>query len=171
MPNRDLVAGDGIVLEPLSGPDRLRVKADGLDGASAPAATVPIPDAAWFNIVEPGPLLRLLTFIGLRTWIRAIPLDLRAPTGADTPTQADNGRVVRVTSATAVNVTLSNLAAGTAITFTQAGAGKVTFVGDTGVTVSNRQGFTRTPGQHAIVTAIQVAANAWVISGDLESAT
>lgn len=160
----ELKAGAGIAF--IGG----EIVADGLDGAGAPDAASPIADGTIINVIEGGANYRKLSFAALRTHLRAILLDQRAPAGADTPTQADNARLVRVGSAAAVNVTLPNLSVGTVIQFEQAGAGKVTFVGASGVSVRQREGRTRTPGQYALVTAVQVAANEWRLTGDLESA-
>ena len=84
---------------------------------------------------------------------------------------ADNGKVHRFTSATAVTVTLPNsLPAGFNIVWAQLGAGQLTFTPGSGATRRNRYSHTRSSGQYA-EGALRVDSNAgsaadYILSGD-----
>lgn len=81
---------------------------------------------------------------------------------------ADAPRLVRLTSATAVNLTVPAgvLPVGTVIEVAQGGAGAVTVVAGTGVTLTSRTGLVLA-GLGARVTLLQFAADQWYVSGDL----
>lgn len=53
------------------------------------------------------------------------------------------------------------------MTIIQAGTGAVHFLASEGATVINRQSFFYTAGQYAVANATVIAANVWLISGDL----
>jgi hypothetical protein len=48
----------------------------------------------------------------------------------------------------------------------QGGAGQVTIAGAGGVTVASRQSFTKTAGQYALVTLLNIGRNTFVLLGD-----
>jgi len=75
-------------------------------------------------------------------------LSLQFESGSFTiPVNTDTNFVIRYTGADDITVTLPNtLITGKVYTITQAGAGVVTLVGDTGVTVNSLNGL-KTPGQ------------------------
>jgi hypothetical protein len=85
----------------------------------------------------------------------------------------DSDRLKRITSASAVNLTLPNdanepnIQIGFAVDFSQAGAGQVTFLGESGVTINSANNFFKTRTQHSVVTARKVAANTWLLIGDM----
>lgn len=81
---------------------------------------------------------------------------------------ADAGRLVRVTSASAANVTLPAgiTPVGTVIEVTQGGAGAVAVVAGSGVTITSRLGLTLS-GLGARAALVQVATDQWLLSGDL----
>jgi hypothetical protein len=90
----------------------------------------------------------------------------------DTVLQLDHGKVVSTTSATAVTVTLpNNLTVDTVLSYSQDGAGQITFTPASGAFLRNRQSHTKTAGQWAAVT-LRVRANAggvaaeYVMTGD-----
>lgn len=95
--------------------------------------------------------------------------------GAGTNTQSgttytlqssDNGKVVNFTSGSSVAVTVpSGLGATFQCLITQSGAGQLTFTGS-GATVNNRQSFTKTAGQYAVVSLLATAANTLLLAGD-----
>lgn len=94
-------------------------------------------------------------------------------TTAYTLTLADDGKIVEVLSATAVNVTIpleSSVAfpIGTQITVIQTGAGQLTFVPTGGVTLNGNPGV-KTRGQWTAGTLIKRAANTWILLGDLSA--
>ena len=87
----------------------------------------------------------------------------------------DNGKVVELSNAGTITVTVPNsLPQGFNCLFTQAGAGQVTFVADSGATQRQRQSFTKTAGQWAIV-SMYVRANVggtsaeYVLAGDMSA--
>ena len=86
---------------------------------------------------------------------------------------ADDGKIVEVLSATAVNVTIPLESSvmfpiGTQITVIQTGVGQITFVPDGGVTLNGNPGV-KTRGQWTAGTLIKRAANTWILLGDLSA--
>lgn len=75
----------------------------------------------------------------------------RLTTGASTINTSDSGVVVEVESATPVNVTVPRMKQGTVVLVMQTGAGQITFVPASGVTLVNVDSNTRTAGQWAAV--------------------
>jgi hypothetical protein len=81
----------------------------------------------------------------------------------------DNGRVLDVTSASAMTITVPNtLPVGFQVSITQAGAGQVTITGGTGMTVNNRYLATKTSGQWAKAGLEVRASGSSVLSGDVQ---
>lgn len=97
---------------------------------------------------------------------------INAQTAAYTFVLTDSySRLVTVNSSSAVSVTIPTNASvafpvGATIDVMQIGAGQVTFAGAGGVTVNATPGL-KMRAQYSSATAIQVAANSWVIVGDL----
>jgi hypothetical protein len=80
---------------------------------------------------------------------------------------SDWGRVVTLTNASPITVTLSStIAKGWNAIVYQGGAGQVTFVAGAGVTLHNRQGQTKTAGQYAMVSLMAVANAVVALGGD-----
>jgi hypothetical protein len=80
---------------------------------------------------------------------------------------SDNGKIVDCTSASAVTITVpSGLDVGFDCGVLQRGAGQVTIVPGDGVTLNNRQGFTKTAGQYALVALVSPEADIFVLVGD-----
>lgn len=81
----------------------------------------------------------------------------------------DNGKVVTCSNASAITVTVpSGLGAGFNCMVIQKGAGQVTFSAS-GVTINNRQGHTKTAGQHGVVSLVADVANNFYLGGDTAS--
>lgn len=85
---------------------------------------------------------------------------------------ADAGSVVRMNKAAAATFTVppgSSVAfpTGTSILVTQQGAGQVTLTPGAGVTLRSRSGALKTAGQYAAVSIIKVAADEWLVTGDV----
>jgi hypothetical protein len=87
----------------------------------------------------------------------------------------DLGKRKRTTNASAVTVTLpKTLEQGFSVLLCQAGAGQITFAAETGATLNNRAGHSKTAGQWSEV-SLTVDTNAdsnsasWVLSGDSAS--
>ena len=88
---------------------------------------------------------------------------------AYTLSAVDNGRVLDFTSTTAVSLTVpSTLPVGFQVSITQAGAGQVTFVAGTGMTINNRYSATKTSGQWAKAGLEVRASGSSVLSGDVQ---
>lgn len=97
---------------------------------------------------------------------------INAQTGTSyTPVLADEGKLVTLSNAAAITVTLPSDASaaipvGGSIDFAVIGTGMVTFVGASGVTVNGTPSLV-TRAQWSTVTAIKRAANTWLVVGDL----
>ena len=87
----------------------------------------------------------------MATELVTIALTLNAQTGTAYTLQAsDNNKVVTLTNAAAITLTLPNsLSAGFNCIIVQGGAGQVTVTAAAGATRNNRQGHTKLAGQHA----------------------
>lgn len=99
-------------------------------------------------------------------------ITVNAQTGAYTLVLADANKAIEVTSASAVNLTIPTDASvafpvGTVIEVDQMGAGKVTIVGASGVTVQAAVGTPTTRAQHSALVLRKRGANLWLVTGDL----
>lgn len=103
----------------------------------------------------------------------ATPYQINAQTGtAYTPVGADAGKLITLTNAAAIAVTLPTDAAvtlpvGTALNFLGAGAGIASFAPAAGATLNGGTATLYARAQWSALTAIKTAANAWVLIGDL----
>lgn len=69
-----------------------------------------------------------------------------------TVTSTDDGKVLNASNGSAITVTFANsIAAETSGLVKQGGAGQITFAAASGATVHQRQSFTKTAGQYAVV--------------------
>lgn len=88
-------------------------------------------------------------------------------TGTSYTLQAsDSGKVITLSNAAAITLTVPALAIGFNCTIVQLGAGQVT-ISASGVTINNRGGNTKTAGQYAVASLVTYASNVWVSGGDL----
>jgi hypothetical protein len=101
-----------------------------------------------------------------------INLTLNAQTGTTyTPVLADNGKLVTLSNASAITLTVPTnasvaYATGAQINIQAIGAGQVTVVGDTGVTVNGTG--TKLRAQWSAATIVKTATDTWTLIGDLE---
>ena len=84
----------------------------------------------------------------------------------------DNGWLIEMNKATPIQLKVPTNAnepfpIGSQILVSQYGAGQVTIVGDTGVTIRSNGGKTKTSGQYAMATLIKRGTNEWYLAGDL----
>lgn len=84
----------------------------------------------------------------------------------------DNSKLVEINNAGAVNLTIppnSSVAfpIGTQILIAQYGAGQITVVPDTGVTLRSSGGKTKTSAQYSMATLIKRGTNEWYLAGDI----
>lgn len=108
----------------------------------------------------------------VRTTILAADRDvtLNDQSSSYTAVLTDGGRLVRFTGASSQNFTIPPNASvafptGTEISVMRYGAGSVTFVPDTGVTLRSASGAFAILNQYSTATAIKVGTNEWVIVG------
>jgi hypothetical protein len=100
-----------------------------------------------------------------------INLTLNAQTGTTyTPVLADNGKLVTLSNASAITLTVPTnasvaYATGAQINIQAIGAGQVTVVGDTGVTVNGTG--TTLRAQWSAATIVKTATDTWTLIGDL----
>ena len=100
-----------------------------------------------------------------------INLAINAQTGTTyTPVLADNGKLVTLSNASAITLTVPTnasvaYATGAQINIEQIGAGQVTIVGDTGVTVNGTGTKLRT--QYSAATLVKLGSDSWTLIGDL----
>lgn len=85
---------------------------------------------------------------------------------------SDNGKAIQMNNAAANTFVLPLNSAvpfpiGTQLLIEQAGTGQTTIAATSGVTINQRQAFTKTAGQYALATLIKKASDTWVLSGDL----
>jgi hypothetical protein len=118
--------------------------------------------------------LRFVTPLKLATNIGAargtVPINNQTGT-TYTPVLTDRGKLVTLTNAAAITVTLPSDATvafpiGTQIDFIGLGAGKPTFVAGSGATANGTPSLVAR-AQYSAETAIKVAANTWIVVGDL----
>jgi hypothetical protein len=96
-------------------------------------------------------------------------LTLDRKTASYTLVAGDNNKLIEMNVATANTVTINNsvFTAGNQILVSQYGAGQVTFVAGSGVTLRSPSGKTKTTGQYSMVSIICISATEFYISGDL----
>ena len=103
--------------------------------------------------------------------ISGFDANLNAQTGTTyTIVASDNGKVVSLDNGSAITVTINTgLGDGFNCLLVQKGAGQVTISAGGGVTIVNRSSETKTAGQYAIVSVINIGSEAYVLSGDTGS--
>lgn len=111
------------------------------------------------------------TINGATIGTSVINLAINAQTGTTyTPVLADNGKMVTLSNASAITLTVPTeasvaYATGAQINIEQIGAGQVTVVGDTGVTVNGTGTKLRT--QYSAATLVKLGSDSWTLIGDL----
>jgi hypothetical protein len=96
-------------------------------------------------------------------------LTLDRKTASYTLVSGDNNKLIEMNVATANNITINNsvFTAGNQILVSQYGAGQVTFVAGSGVTLRSPSGKLKLTGQYSLATIIAISATEFYISGDL----
>jgi len=96
-------------------------------------------------------------------------LTLDRKTASYTLVAGDNNKLIEMNVATANNLTINNsvFTAGNQILVSQYGAGQVTFVAGSGVTLRSPSGKLKLTGQYSLATIIAISATEFYISGDL----
>jgi hypothetical protein len=129
------------------------------DGTTIPASGQ-ITAGRQFRACYDGTVFRMPPFI---------PTCLNVQTGTSYSLQAnDNGCTVTLNNASAITLTVpAGLATGFNVLIVQLGAGPVTPAAS-GTTLVQRQSFTKTAGQYAVMTLVSYAANTFVMAGDMQ---
>jgi hypothetical protein len=87
-----------------------------------------------------------------------------------TLTSADNGKVVTLNNASAITLTINTgLGEGFNCLIVQKNNGQITIAGGLGVTIINRQSHTKTAGQYAVVSIVNIGSEKVIIAGDTGS--
>lgn len=96
-------------------------------------------------------------------------LTLNRQTASYTLVASDNGKLVEMNVATANNVTINNslFSAGNQILVAQYGAGQVSFVAGSGVTIRSASGKLKLTGQYSMATIVAISATEFYLAGDL----
>jgi len=97
------------------------------------------------------------------------PLPISRKTASYTLVASDNNKLIEMNVGSANNVTINNsvFTAGNQILVSQYGAGQVTFVAGSGVTLRSPSGKLKLTGQYSLATIIAISATEFYISGDL----
>ena len=84
-----------------------------------------------------------------------------------TLTSSDNGKVVTLNNGSAITLTIAaSLGDGFNCLIVQKGSGQVTLSAAGGVTIANRSSETKTAGQYATVSVINIGSDTYILSGD-----
>lgn len=98
-------------------------------------------------------------------------VDINAQTGTSyTPVATDQGKLVTLTNAAAISVTLPQdstaaFPVGSWVDFVVLGAGAATYTAGTGATVNPTTSTSR--AQYTVQSAIKIAVNTWIVTGDV----
>jgi hypothetical protein len=117
---------------------------------------------------------RWLQYSAAGAWVNAAALAVTTSAAtAYGPVLGDANGYKRMTAATAIVITVPDNATvpfsiGTRLTWEANGAGEITVAGAGGVTIRSRGGSYTSAGQYAVLTAVKVAADEWVLSGDVD---
>jgi len=85
-----------------------------------------------------------------------------------TLSSSDAGKLIAVEHASLITVSIpTGLDVGFNCSFLQKGSGSIEFSASNGLTLSNRQSYTKTAGQYAMATLIAYETNKFVLTGDL----
>lgn len=83
---------------------------------------------------------------------------------------SDNAAVIKSNAASAITITIpAGLPSGFNCMVLQYESGQISFNGASGVTIINRNGYTKSIGQYALVTILHIGSNIVIISGELSN--
>ena len=120
---------------------------------------------AWINLIGSS-TSSTLTGNGTTSTITNFSSVINEQSAGFTLGNADNGKIIVINSSSAQTITVPSLAVGFNCMIVQRGSGQVT-LSASGVTINNRYGFTKTAGQHSILTLVCIASGIYISSGDM----
>lgn len=121
--------------------------------------------SAWINMIG-STTSSTITGNGTTSTIANFSSVINEQTANYTLLNTDNGEIVVINSSNPITVTVPSLSVGFNCLIVQRGTGQVT-LNASGVTISNRYGFTKTAGQHSILTLVCIASGVYIASGDM----
>ena len=121
--------------------------------------------SAWINMIG-STTSSTITGNGTTSTIANFGSVINEQTSNYTLTNSDNGEIVIINSSSATTITVPSLSVGFNCLIVQRGTGQITVSGS-GVTINNRYGFTKTAGQHSIMTLVCIATGVFIVSGDM----
>ncbi|MHA8105672.1 hypothetical protein [Aquirufa sp. 5-AUSEE-100C1] len=121
--------------------------------------------SAWINMIG-STTSSTITGNGTTSTIANFGSVINEQTSNYTLTNIDNGEIVIINSSSATTITVPSLSVGFNCLIVQRGTGQITVTGS-GVTINNRYGFTKTAGQHSIMTLVCIATGVFIASGDM----
>ncbi len=121
--------------------------------------------SAWINMIG-STTSSTITGNGTTSTIANFGSVINEQTSNYTLTNSDNGEIIIINSSSATTITVPSLSVGFNCLIVQRGTGQITVTGS-GVTINNRYGFTKTAGQHSIMTLVCIATGVFIASGDM----
>ena len=121
--------------------------------------------SAWINLIGTT-VANTLTGNGTTSTITNFSSVINEQSAGFTLGNADNGKIIVINSSSAQTITVPSLSVGFNCMIVQRGSGQVT-LSASGVTINNRYGFTKTAGQHSILTLVCIASGIYISSGDM----
>jgi hypothetical protein len=121
--------------------------------------------SAWINMIG-STTSSTITGNGTTSTIANFSSVINEQTANYTLSNTDNGEIVVINSSNPTTITVPSLSVGFNCLIVQRGTGQVT-LSASGVTISNRYGFTKTAGQHSILTLVCIASGVYIASGDM----
>lgn len=121
--------------------------------------------SAWINMIG-STTSSTITGNGTTSTIANFSSVINEQSAGFTLGNGDNGKIIVLNSSSATTITVPSLSVGFNCLIVQRGTGQVT-LSASGVTISNRYGFTKTAGQHSILTLVCIASGVYIASGDM----
>ena len=121
--------------------------------------------SAWINLIGSS-TSSTITGNGTTSTITNFSSVINEQTAGFTLGNSDNGKIIVINSSSAQTITVPSLSVGFNCMIVQRGSGQVT-LSASGVTINNRYGFTKTAGQHSILTLVSIASGIYISSGDM----
>jgi hypothetical protein len=121
--------------------------------------------SAWINMIG-STTSSTITGNGTTSTIANFSSVINEQSASYTLLNTDNGEIVVINSSNPTTITVPSLSVGFNCLIVQRGTGQVT-LSASGATIFNRYGFTKTAGQHSILTLVCIASGIYIASGDM----